>query len=259
MRKKLQEELNMITDQWVIPFYKKQFEWLRDVEEEMASYLQQSADKIEEQIGVTFESMLDIGAGVGSIARVLDARGIAMTTLELVPELVETARIRSPKSVDIHMGDFYTYTFSKQFDVVSYFDGFGIGTDNDQLTLLKRMKDWVKDDGSLLIDIYHPDYWRTMAAGQKMKIDNAERIYSFDEGNCRLVDSWWHAEHPEDIVAQSLRCYTINEISAMCEKAQLTIVGIFPGGAMDFDKWAYIETAPLSSCLSYRIKVKKTT
>lgn len=248
----------MTTNQWIIPFYQKQFEWLRDAEEEMASYLQQDADKIEEQIGAQFESMLDIGAGIGSIARVLDTRGIEMTTLELVPELVEAARSRSPKSIDIHMGDFYTYTFSKQFDVVSYFDGFGIGTDDDQLTLLKRMKDWVKDDGCMLIDIYHPTYWRTKAAGQKMKIDDAERIYSFDEEDCRMIDSWWHNEHPNDIVTQSLCCYTVDEISVMCEKAGLTIVGIFPGGAMDFDKWAYIETAPLSTCLSYRIKVKKT-
>lgn len=112
----------MTTNEWVILFYKKQFEWLRDIEEEMESYLNKEAEEIERQIGVKFESMLDIGAHIGSIARDLDARGIFMTTLELVPELVETARLRSPNTTDIHLGDFYTYTFSKQFDVVSYFD-----------------------------------------------------------------------------------------------------------------------------------------
>ena len=157
-----------------------------------------------------------------------------MTTLELVPELVEAARRRSPNQSTFMKGDFYTYTFSKQFDVVSYFDGFGIGTDDDQLTLLKRMKNWVKDDGSLLIDIYNPIYWRTIAAGQTMKIDDAERVYSFDEENCRMIDSWWHKEHPEEIVTQSLRCYTIDEISTMCEKAGLTITGIFPGRSDGF-------------------------
>ncbi|MFC5602766.1 class I SAM-dependent methyltransferase [Sporosarcina koreensis] len=247
----------MTTNQWVIPFYKKQFEWLRDAEAGMASYLQSDADKIEEQIGGKFETMLDIGAGVGSIARTLDARGISMTTLELVPELVEAARRRSPKSIDIHEGDFYTYEFSKPFDVVSYFDGFGIGSDDDQLKLLERMKSWVTDEGSLLIDIYHPHYWRTIAAGQKMKIDDAERIYSFDETESRMVDSWWHKENPDEIVTQSLRCYTVDEISSLCEKAGLTITAIFPGGAMDFDNWTYVETAPLSACLSYRIKLKK--
>jgi ubiquinone/menaquinone biosynthesis C-methylase UbiE len=248
----------MTTNQWVIPFYKKQFEWLHDVETEMASYLKQEAENIEEQIGVNFKSMLDIGAGIGSIARTLDVRAKDMTTLELVPELVEAARLRSPKSIDIREGDFYTYTFSKQFDVVSYFDGFGIGTDDDQLTLLKRMKEWAKEDGTLLIDIYNPNYWRSIAAGKKMKVDNAERKYSFDKENCRMVDSWWHIEHPEEVVTQTLRCYTIDEISAMSDKAGLTITGIFPGGAMDFDKWIYNETAPLSSCLSYRLKLKKS-
>ncbi|MDN4608780.1 class I SAM-dependent methyltransferase [Sporosarcina highlanderae] len=249
----------MTTNQWVIPFYKKQFEWLRDIEDEMAVYLQKDADTIEEQIGVKFETMLDIGAGVGSIARTLDARGISMTTLELVPELVEAARLRSSKTIDIHLGDFYTYEFSKQFDVVSYFDGFGVGTDDDQLKLLERMKNWVNDDGSLLIDIYNPNYWRNIAAGKEMKIDDAERIYSFDEAGCRMVDSWWHSENPDEIVTQSLRCYTVDEISTMCKNAGLTITGIFPGGAMDFVTWAYMETATLSTCLSYRIKLKKTT
>ena len=73
-----------------------------------------------------------------------------------------------------------------------------------------------------------------------------------------MVDSWWHNEHPEEIVTQSLRCYTVDEISSMCEKAGLMITGIFPGGAMDFDKSIYNETAPLSECLSYRIKLKKS-
>ena len=244
----------MTTEKWVIPFYTKQFEWMRDTEKEMARYLEEDAKTIEEQIGVKFETMLDIGAGVGSIARVLDGHGICMTTLELVPELVQHARDRSPKSINIHEGDFYTYDFTSKFDVVSYFDGFGIGSDADQLLLLKRMKSWVKNDGTVLIDIYHPNYWRTIAAGQKMKIDDAERIYSFDEENCRMVDSWWHKDKPENIVTQSMRCYTVDEITTLCEKAGLTIVGIFPGGAMDFDKWTYIETAPLSTCLSYRIK-----
>lgn len=248
----------MTTNEWVIPFYKKQFEWLRDIETEMASYLEKEAERIEEQIGDKFETMLDIGAGIGSIARTLDSRGIAMTTLELVPDLVDAARRRSPKSIDIHEGDFYTYEFSKQFNVVGYFDGFGIGSDEDQLKLLQRMKSWVKDDGLLLIDIYHPHYWRTIASGQKMKIDDAERVYSFDEVNCRMIDSWWNKENPEEIFTQSLRCYTVDEISSMCEKAGLTITGIFPGGAMDFENWTYRETAPLSTCLSYRVKLKKT-
>ncbi|GEN84519.1 N-methyltransferase [Sporosarcina luteola] len=248
----------MTTNEWVIPFYRKQFEWLRDIESDMTSYLQKDAEKIEEQIGIKFKTMLDIGAGIGSIARALDIRGISMTTLELVPDLVEASRLRSPETIDIHMGDFYTYTFSTQFDVVSYFDGFGIGSDNDQLALLKRMRSWMKDDGFALIDIYNPNYWRTIAAGHKMKIDDAERIYSFDEENCRMIDSWWHNKNPDDVVTQSLCCYAVDEISAMCEKAGLTITGIFPGGAMDFDKWAYTETAPLSSCLSYRIKLRKT-
>lgn len=246
----------MTTDQWVIPFYKKQFEWLNpNIELEMMDDTSSQVDEIEEQIGRPFETMLDIGAGTGIMARALAARGISMITLEIVPELCAYARNNSPTTIDIHEGDFYTYEFAKQFDVVSYFDGFEIGTDLEQLKLLKRIKGWLNSGGCGLIDIYQPNFWRK-AAGQKMKIDNAERIYDYDEENHRMLDSWWSPDEPDHVVTQSLRCYTICEISELCENAGLQIVGIFPGGAMDYENWVYLHCVPLSECWSYRIKVR---
>ncbi|MBB4825431.1 cyclopropane fatty-acyl-phospholipid synthase-like methyltransferase [Sporosarcina luteola] len=242
---------------WALSFYQKQFEWLdSNLEDKMKDDIERQVDGVKEQIGRPFETMLEIGAGWGILARGLSKRGVKMTTLELVPELVAFAKSRSPKTIEIHQGDFYTYELQEQFDVVGYFDGFGIGTDEDQLFLLERIASWMKEDGCALIDIYQPTHWQR-AAGQEMKFERACRRYEFDEANSRMLDTWWPIDKPAEAVTQSLRCYTIVEITDLCKLAGLQITGIFPGGMMDYNDWVYHSLASLSDCLAYRIKVKK--
>ncbi|PGO19496.1 methyltransferase [Bacillus cereus] len=83
------------------------------------------------------------------------------------------------------------------------------------------------------------------------------RKYEYDSINERMLDNWWNPNQPNEIVTQSLRCYTVEEISDLCDEENLNIVAIFPGGAFDFEKSRYKEQASLHECLSYRIKVKK--
>ncbi|MCG3086434.1 class I SAM-dependent methyltransferase [Sporosarcina cyprini] len=247
----------MTTNKWVLPFYQKQFEWLdSSMEDRMKEDIERQVDEVQEQVGRQFDAMLEIGAGSGILARGLSRRGVKMTTLELVPELVAFAKSRSPETITIHQGDFYTYDFEERFDVVGYFDGFGVGSDEEQLFLLKRMASWIKEDGCALIDIYQPTHWQK-AAGQEMNLDRASRRYEYDDENGRMLDTWWSIDSPDEPVTQSLRCYTIEEISSLCREAGLHITGIFPGGKMDYDEWVYHPVAPLSDCLAYRIKVKK--
>ncbi|WP_432353106.1 class I SAM-dependent methyltransferase [Sporosarcina sp. A2] len=244
-----------MTQSWVKPFYRKQFEWMNQ-ELDMNDAYNELASIVKEQVGRPFNKMLDIGAGRGDVAKKLAESGVEMTTLELVPELVTFAREHSNGRVKSHCGDFYTFELTETFDVVSYFDGFGIGSDEDQLRLLNRIRDWMKEDGCALIDIYQPRYWQQVD-GQEMTVDDARRVYRYDEHTHRMLDSWWHADHPEEKVTQSLRCYSLDEISDLCEQASLRIVGIFPGGGMDFEEWRYHECVALYKCLSYRVKVKK--
>ena len=214
-------------------FYKKQFELLSyNIKNE--NWLQEVAKEVQEQIGYSFQTMLELGAGNGGFARAMSNLDVKMTTVELVPELVIFAKEHSTSDIEIHCADFYKINFGEKFDVVSYLDGFGVGTDEEQLVLLKRIHNWLKDDGCALIDIYQPLYWEK-ANGQEMPIYSAMRKY----------------------VTQSLRCYTIDEISNLCAEAGFSIVGIFPGGAYDFEERKYKEQASLNECLSYRIKIKK--
>ncbi|MFJ8455551.1 class I SAM-dependent methyltransferase [Bacillus paramycoides] len=237
-------------------FYKKQFELLNyDINTE--SWLEQVAKEVQEQIGYPFQTMLELGAGNGGFARAMSKLHVRMTTVELVSELVSFAKEHSSSDIAIHCGDFYQINFEEKFDVVSYLDGFGVGTNDEQLFLLKRINDWMKDDGCALIDIYQPLYWKK-ASGREMPIGSAMRKYEYDSENERMLDHWWETVSSNDIVTQSLRCYTLDEISNLCAEARLKIVGIFPGGAYDFEERKYKEQASLNECLSYRIKVKKS-
>ncbi|WP_283750279.1 class I SAM-dependent methyltransferase [Bacillus cereus] len=231
-------------------FYKKQFE-LSNYDINTENWLEQVAKEVQEQVGHPFQTMLELGAGNGGFARAMSKLNVKMITVELVTELVEFARDHSSKDITIHHGDFYQIDISEEFDVVSYLDGFGVGTDDEQLFLLKRIKDWMKDDGCALIDIYQPLYWKKIS-GQEMSLSSAMRKYEYDSINERMLDHWWNPNYPNDIVTQSLRCYTVEEISHLCGEAGLSI-----GGAFDFEQSRYKEQASLYDCLSYRIKVKK--
>ncbi|MGG3443520.1 class I SAM-dependent methyltransferase [Bacillus nitratireducens] len=237
-------------------FYKKQFE-LSNYDINTENWLEQVAKEVQEQVGYPFQTMLELGAGNGGFARAMSKLNVRMTTVELVSELVSFAKEHSSSDIAIHCGDFYQINFEEKFDVVSYLDGFGVGTDDEQLFLLKRIKDWMKEDGCALIDIYQPLYWKKVS-GQEMPLSSAMRKYEYDSINERMLDHWWNPNQPYEIVTQSLRCYTVEEISDLCTKAGLSIVEFFPGGAYDFEKRKYKELASLNECLSYRIKVKKS-
>ncbi|EOO21190.1 MULTISPECIES: class I SAM-dependent methyltransferase [Bacillus cereus group] len=236
-------------------FYQKQFE-LSNYDINTESWLEQVAKEVQEQVGHPFQTMLELGAGNGGFARAMSKLHVRMTTVELVSELVSFAKEHSSSDIAIHCGDFYQINFEEKFDVVSYLDGFGVGTNDEQLFLLKRIKDWMKEDGCALIDIYQPLYWKKVS-GQEMPLSSAMRKYEYDSINERMLDHWWNPNQPNEIVTQSLRCYTVEEISDLCDEANLNIVAIFPGGAFNFEKSRYKEQASLHECLSYRIKVKK--
>lgn len=239
-------------------FYQKQFHLFKDQIDLTTPYLSY-VEEIIEQVGQPFNTVLELGAGNGLLARGLSTFDKDITTVELVPEMVEFAKQFETPNVTSLCGSFYDIELTETFDVILYTDGFGIGTDQEQLTLLKRIHNWLEEDGTALIDIYHPNYWKK-ASGQRMKPmgdSSVEREYGYDEKNQRMTDTWWETADPTKRYTQSLKCYTPDEIYALCQEADLEIVAYFPGGAMDFEKRQFNEVVSLSECLSYRVKIQK--
>lgn len=242
----------------VMQFYSTQFQMFKDALPQIEADTQLAND-ILEQVGIPFHTSLELGAGHGLLARSLAASGKQVTTVDLVSEMVTHLKQFKLPNVTALCGDFNEIDLQETFDVVLYIDGFGVGNDAEQLSLLKRIHTWLKDDGRALIDIYNPNYWRK-ASGQKMRpfpSDVISRVYGFDVQTNRMTDTWWDDRAPEQTYTQSLACYSPEEIDALCQQAQLQIVAYFPGGAMNFEAWQFAEISSLADCLSYRIKIKK--
>lgn len=243
---------------WANEFYKMQYEFIGNYPE---GHHRDSAREILEQIGKHAHSMLELGAWDGGLARALSKHVNQMTTVELIKEMTEKAESLNPDNIETIHGSFYNVNLTEKFDAIIYIDGFGVGTDEDQLKLLKNIEHWLKDDGCALIDIYQPEHWKK-ADGVEVylsphSVPNLKRRYSYDFEADIMMDRWWHEKDEKLSSTQYLKCYTPDKIYNLCQQAGLSITGYFPHGAMDYDNMEYEKHASLKECLSYRIKVIK--
>ena len=198
--------------------------------------------------------VLELGAGGGQNAAAAADAGHDVVAVELVPASVAHARSLTqttrPGTLVVHQADFYTIDLEGPFDVVCYWDGFGVGTDADQHRLLQRIATWLAPAGHVLIDISTPWYW-AHAAGQEMQIGQAMRRYDFDADGCRLLDTWWPVDDPDQHVTQYLRCYSPADLRLLLEGSGLSLEGIEPGGAVDYEQRSYRSQVPLREAMQY--------
>ncbi|MFN8675203.1 MAG: methyltransferase domain-containing protein [Thermomicrobiales bacterium] len=239
---------------WVPEFYTRQFELTddpggRDVQpehREIALTVQALATKP--------ARVLELGAGPGQVAAALADLGYDVVAVELVPAIAARARdlaaVPRAGTMTVLQGDFYEIELAGTFDVVCYWDGFGIGSDTDQRLLLQRVREWLAPGGHALIEVYTPWYW-AWAAGRIMRMGRAVRQYDFDGRGNRMVDTWWSAEDPTFMVMQSLRCYAPADLALLLEGTGLHVVAVTPGGYYDAESGRYEAHAPLARAMSY--------
>lgn len=249
-----------MTDQSIQTFYRKQFEFVEDLIKNIPNQAyQQLADKIIDQVGKDFQTVLEIGGGAGGLSKELAKRGKDVTMVELVPELCEVARKDAPDNLLVINDDFYTVNLAEKFDLVLYIDGFGLGETADQLKVLGRIHGWLADNGRALIDIYQPYYWQEID-GLELDVhpySDVKRRYTYDYADNRLVDTWWLNKKPDERYSQSLACYSHDIIFTLAEASNLLILAYYPGGKMDYEKQEWSNMASLNECLSYRIMFEK--
>ncbi|HEX8033962.1 MAG TPA: methyltransferase domain-containing protein [Ktedonobacterales bacterium] len=198
--------------------------------------------------------VLELGAGGGLSALATAQRGHNVTAVELVTHAAAHARRlipnATPGTLRVIEGTFYTVELPEQFDVVCYWDGFGIGTDEDQQTLLRRIAAWLKPSGIALIDINTPWYW-AQAAGQRMTTSTFVREYGFDADGCRMLDHWWPPQHEDQRVTQSLRCYSPQDLRLLLKGTGLILERLVPGGAVDYEAHSYTSNVSLERAMQY--------
>lgn len=246
---------------WVKEFYTKQYEWMDLNDEDMLKAENERLNHLEKFSDRPVQSVLELGSGKGYFAVAAAKKGYDVTVIELTENAVahihKLAKVHHvTEKITVIQGDFYQAELPDQFDAVCYWDSFGIGTDADQLRLLKRIRQWLKPDGTAFIDIYTPWFWAG-AAGQSMSFANGiQREYGFDAEGCRMLDSWWEKGTEQDQVMQSLRCYSPADFQLLMKGLDFETVHFEPGGTMDYAAGQYIEKAPLHKAMSYLAVMK---
>lgn len=246
--------VKMTSEQWAEEFYREQMAVFEHLGEPPKEIFDQLAEELLEQSGRNIQSCLDLGASTGQVGQALAKSVPQVTTIELVPELVAKAKEHNPQNIRALTGSFYHLDLKEEFDLITYLDGFGLGDDDEQLWLLKRIRNWVADQGVALIDIYNPDYWQKVK-GQAMNFSEIKHVYDYENSTNCMIDRWTYPDGKT--YQQTLKCYTPDQIFELCRKAELHVLAYFPNGRMDYEKMCYIETASLSDCMSYRIKIVK--
>lgn len=247
---------------WAKEFYTKQYQWL----ESPAIWTMYSPDSppdqamrrakaVERLAGPGSKRILELGCGSGLVAGAMAHLGNEIVALDIVDSAVANAKrlaaqISNGKMSAI-LGDFYEIELDGKFDVVCYFDGFGIGSDADQHRLLQRIAGWLLPQGCALIDIYAPWLFANESGDvyQEGKM-MGRSVFDFDQS--RLHDQMWPADSDESkAITQTLRCYSPADFRLLLKGTNLKLDAVEPyESAFEFDK-----RVPLSEAEIYLTKL----
>lgn len=240
--------------EWVLDFYDKQNLWSGIHKEEVSKGHREKAQLIEEFVGAGTKQILELGAGGGQNAAAMADLGHTVVAIELVLRNAEQAQklaeSDAKRKITVLNDDFYAVALDDQFDVVCYWDGFGIGADADQRRLLQRMTEWLTPTSSVLMDIGTP-WYAASVDGRGWEVGNAERKYSFDADGCRWEDTWWPKGKPEEAVTQTTRCYSPADLRMLLEGTGLYLHCIKSGGTVDWEEKKWLPSVPLKQAMSY--------
>ncbi|MBX2799218.1 MAG: methyltransferase domain-containing protein [Myxococcales bacterium] len=230
---------------WVEPFYDAQFQLLPDDEraEQQAGRLQ-----VLSTLGIApapgADTLLEIGPGGGQFAAAAARAGWRVTAVELVASAADaTQRRLAPfEHAQVIHGDALTVPLPADFRLVCYWDGFGVGDDHAQRTLLERMATQLAPGADALVEIYTPGYWEA-AVGREQVFEGFRRRYGFDATHSRMLDTWWprDAEGREgEGHTQSLRCYRPDELRTLLRDTGLRLEQLHTTGTPLAESWSYL-------------------
>jgi SAM-dependent methyltransferase len=249
----------MASMEWVPEFYRKQYEWA-DWRNRWADFDPAASDPhvdaVRRLAGEGPKRILELAAGTGSTAAALAHAGHDVVTVELQPMLAEhiseLARGVDGGSLRSIVGDFYEVDPGGPFDVVAYFDGFGIGNDEDQRRLLHRVDRWLTNDACALIDILTPWYFAKTAGNEEEFPEGSGIRYleGYDADGSRMTERMWRTGREDDVVTQSLRCYAPADLRLLLEGTALDLVEVEAYS----DQW-YGEPISLDAAMVYLAKL----
>jgi SAM-dependent methyltransferase len=244
---------------WVRGFYERQYTWadwrLRwaSLDLERPGIVAHVAT-VERMAGPGTKRILELGAGTGQTAAALAHAGHDVVAVDLLEELTENAlelgRSFAVGSFQAVAADFYEIELDERFDVVGYFDGFGIGTDEDQRRLLRRVVTWLQPDGCALIDVFSPLYFAKSAGSRDEYPPGVWYLEGFDAETSRMTEQMWRVGLESDIATQSLRCYSPADLRLLLDGTGLALQTFEP-----YSDEGYDHTCPLEEAMLYLAKL----
>jgi SAM-dependent methyltransferase len=257
-------EQGRYTPDWVQDFYDQTAIWW-GADSDTPAEDQARAAAIHRLGGPGSKRVLELGAGHGHTAAATARLGHHVTAVELSPRRAAQARALAETlpaaALSVLEGDFYSLAVPGRFDVVCYWDGFGVGTDADQRRLLRRIaEEWLAEGGCALIDVASTA-WAARHAGEQQRLGALEgvpgsvemlRRYHFDVLHSRWIDEWQPAAHPEHALAQTIRGYTPADFALLLEGSGLALARLeVEGQALDFASPQIATGGPLAGAYSF--------
>lgn len=241
---------------WVRSFYAKQYEWAewrRRWGDFDPNDRDPRVDAVTRHAGSAPLRILELGSGTGTTAAALAVAGHDVVAIEMQGELAaytqELAALVMGGSLHAIAGDFYEAEPPGKFDVVAYFDGFGIGNDEDQRRLLRRIVGWLVPGGCVLVDVLAPWYWSRRAG-------NEEEFPTGDWGALPRRVRPRGMPHDRADVARRARgrrrhavaavCYSPADLRLLIEGTGLSVVDVEP-----FTDERYDEPCELADAMLY--------
>lgn len=226
---------------WVRDFYSRTGVWWGPAEARITDRDHQRVALIHQHTGAGPSRLLELGAGYGTTATATAQAGHAVTAVEISDRADFAHDLTDdlgPGSLTLVKDDFYRVELADQFDVVCYWDGFGVGSDADQRRLLRRIATrWLGPGGAALIEVYSPFVWARWDGDEEHKLPMPDLGYeyelfertTFDPVTCTATDTWWDAAHPDEKITQWLRCYTPADLALLLTGTGLEISAITVG------------------------------
>ena len=208
---------------------------------------------------VSGSRLLELGSGGGQFAVSATLQGFDVTALEYCEQGNAHAQALAAQHgvrVRTVTGDFYVADPGGPFDVVCYWDGFGIGTDDEQRHLLGRLPGWLVPGGHALIEVYTPGYWQRYA-GFTRQTPAYVQTYGYDPDGERMTDTYAAANG--ETQTQSLRCYAPADLRLLLEGTGLTLAAVQPGGCYDPHADLWHPQATLAECMTWTATLRPSS
>jgi len=157
---------------------------------------------------------LELGGGRGEFLLLAAKEHLRTSMVDISKKACAVARKKTKgyDHINVICTDFYEYLASNKscFDIICYWDGFGIGSDEEQETLLRLINESLTSKGMAIIEIYSPYFWINFNNYVINISHNVKRKYNFNLYKSILLDNWSFPDNSQE--CQYLRCYSPVEI-----------------------------------------------